>query len=86
MIYFFRTPRRMPMVIKWIACYMALSRIRTLSELRSVGLTSSIRELIDLGPPEGYLTRFKRIFESKIAQTHEASEKLLRDLGWKEWE
>ena len=49
LIYYFRTPKRLPMIMKWIACYMALSRIRSLSELRSIGLTSSIRELIDLG-------------------------------------
>ena len=52
LIYYFRTPRRLSNVLKWIACYMALSRVRSLSELRSIGLTSSIRELIDLGPPE----------------------------------
>ena len=45
-------------VMKWIACYMALSRVRCLSELRSIGLTSTIRELIDLGPPKGFLVRW----------------------------
>ena len=41
-------------VMKWIACYMALSRVRSLSELRSIGLTSSIRELIDLGADSNF--------------------------------
>ena len=54
-------------VMKWIACYMALSRVHSLSGLRSIGLTSTIRELIDLGPPKGFLTRFQKIFEDKIA-------------------
>jgi hypothetical protein len=82
LIYYFRTPRRLTMVLKWIACYMALSRVRCLSELRSIGLTPSIRELIDLGPPEGFLTRFQRIFEDKIAHTHTRVEEALLELGW----
>jgi hypothetical protein len=82
LIYYFRTPRRLTLVLKWIACYMALSRVRCLSELRSIGLTSSVRELIDLGPPEGFLTRFQRIFEDKIAHTHTRVEEALLELGW----
>ena len=81
-IYYFRTPRRLTMVMKWIACYMALSRVRCLSELRSIGLTPSIRELIDLGPPEGFLTRFQEMFEDKIAHTHTRVEEALLELGW----
>ena len=61
---------------------MALSRVRSLSELRSIGLTSSVRELIDLGPPEGFLARFLNMFGKQISQTHEAVEDVLRELGW----
>ena len=82
LIYYFRTPRRLDPVIKWIACYMALSRVRSLSELRSIGLTSSVRELIDLGPPEGFLTRFNTILKEKIADTHTRVEEALLELGW----
>ena len=82
LIYYFRTPRRLSIVMKWIACYMALSRVRSLSEFRSIGLTSSIRELIDLGPPEGFLSRFLKIFGDKISETHEAVEDVLQELGW----
>ena len=57
LIYFFRTPRRLEKVMKWIACYMALSRVRSLSELRSVGLTDSIRALIDLGAGSNFKFR-----------------------------
>ena len=81
LIYYFRTPRRLDTVIKWIACYMALSRVRCLSELRSIGLTSSVRELIDLGPPEGFLARFLHLFEDKFSQTHETVEDVLRASG-----
>ena len=63
---------------------MALSRVRSLSELRSIGLTSKIRELIDLGPPVGFLTRFLKIFEEKIARTHKDVADVLLELGWKD--
>ena len=82
LIYYFRTPRRLSTVMKWIACYMALSRVRCLAELRSIGLTNNIRELIDNGPPEGFLTRFVKISGDKIAQTHKDVEDVLLELGW----
>ena len=82
LIYYFRAPPRLSTVLKWITCYMALSRVRSLSELRSVGLTPSIRELIDLGPPEGFLARFLKVFENHIPRTHQAVEDALRELGW----
>ena len=37
MIYHFRTPRRLSAEQKWIAAYMALSRVPSLSQLRSIG-------------------------------------------------
>ena len=45
-------------------------------------LGTSIRELIDLGPPEGFLSRFLKIFGDKISETHEAVEDVLQELGW----
>ena len=80
LIYYCRTPRRLSTVMKWISCYMALSRVRSLSELRSIGLTSSIRELIDLGPPEGFLTRFHKIFANKMMEINESMEEALREM------
>ena len=82
LIYYFNTPRRLSKVMKWIACYMALSRVRSLSGLRPIGLTSDIRELIDLGPPDGFLTRFLKVFGGKIASTQKDVEDVLAELGW----
>ena len=61
---------------------MALSRVRSLSTLRSVGLTSDVRELIDLGPPDGFQTRFLKVFGDKIASTQKEVEAVLAELGW----
>ena len=82
MIYHFRTPRRISGVMKWIATYMALSRVQSLKQLRSIGLTTTIRDLIDNGPPEGFLTRFLNIFGEKIGQTQIAVEEAMAELGW----
>ena len=82
LIYYFRTPQRLSHVMKWIACYMALSRVRSLREFRCIGLTPAIRELIDLGPPAGFLTRFLKVFEEKAAQTQKDIEDVLVELGW----
>ena len=82
LIYYFKTPRRISKVMKWIACYMALSRVRSLSDLRSIGLTSEVRELIDLGPPDGFLTRFLKVFQDKITSTQLEVEDALVELGW----
>ena len=86
LIYYFRSPQRLSHVMKWIACYMALSRVRSLREIRCIGLTPAIRELIDSGPPEGFLTRFLKVFEEKAARTQKDIEDVLVELGWNDQE
>ena len=82
LIYHFRTPRRLSIVMKWVATYMALSRVESLKQLRSIGLSTAIRDLIDGGPPDGYLTRFVRIFGEKITQTQREIDEVMATLGW----
>ena len=82
LIYHFRTPRRISAVMKWIATYMALSRVQSLGELRLIGLTTATKDLIDNGPPEGFLTRFLTVFGEKTAQTQRAVEAAMTELGW----
>ena len=82
LIYHFRTPRRISNVMKWIATYMALSRIQSLKQLRSIGLTTAIIDLIDNAPPEGFLTRFLMVFGEKSTQTERAVEAAMTELGW----
>ena len=82
LMYYCPTPRRLSRVMKWVACYMALSRVRSFSSLRFVGLTPDFRVLIDDGPPPGFLTRFLKIFEERIARTQNDVEDVLAELGW----
>ena len=82
LIYHFRTPRRLSTVMKLISTYMALSRVQSLKQLRSIGLTTAIKDLIDNGPPEGFLTRFIDVFQEKTTQTANEVEKAMKELGW----
>ena len=80
LIYHFRTPRRISAVMKWISTYMALSRVQSLKQLRSIGMMPAIRELIDNGPPEGFLPRFLMIFGEKTTQTADEIEKAMTEM------
>ena len=82
LIYHFRTPRRLSTVMKWISTYMALSRVQSLKQLRSIGLTTAIKDLIDNGPPEGFLTRFIDVFQEKATQTANEVEQAMKEHGW----
>ncbi len=82
LIYHWRTPRRISVQLKWVAAYMALSRVRSLKEFRSIGISPAIRQLIDDGPPEGVLTRFLGFFREKALETEEAVQTALKELGW----
>ena len=68
--------------MKWIATYMASARVQSLKQLRSIGLTTKIRDIINNGPPEGKLTRFWSIFGEKIEQTQIAVIEAMTELGW----
>jgi hypothetical protein len=82
LIYHFRTPRRLSRLLKWISTYMALSRVQSLSQLRSIGLTTAIKDLINEGPPLGMLTRFLDVFKEKALETEKLVQEALQELDW----
>ena len=84
LIYHFKVPRRLSAAMKWIATYMALSRVRCLKEFRSIGLSEEIRDIINGGPPEGPLTNFLSMFEGKAEETERHIQAVLRELQWSE--
>ena len=61
---------------------MALSRTQSLKQVRSIGLNTDIKDLINGGPPEGFLKRFLNIFEEKISATQQAIEEAMAELKW----
>ena len=43
---------------------------------------ADIRDLLDLGPPDGFYTRFLKVFGDKISNTQKEVEAVLAELGW----
>ena len=74
------------MEMRWLAVYVALSRVPSLKQLRSIGLTAKvatpIRQIIEQGPPEGLVNRFAQLFDSKIEETMQAAVAAMEKLGW----
>jgi len=78
----FVMPRRADDDIKWLIVYVLLSRVRSLSNLRSVGLSSKIRKIIEGGPPTMLAENFERLFRNKIENTKAAAVAAKAALGW----
>ena len=75
MVAYWMFPLRCSETIQWLIVYVMLSRPRSLSQLKSVNLTTKIREIIEGGPPEDLVHNFHSLFSEKI----EATRKLARD-------
>jgi hypothetical protein len=81
LIFHWRFPRRLRTDMRWLATYVAFSRVRSLSKFRSVGLTADIHEIIEQGP-DSLPKRFKLLFADKEVATNVIAEEALRILGW----
>ena len=75
-------PKRADEDIKWLIIYVMLSRVRSLSCLRSIGLSSKIRDIIEGGPPTMLAENFEKLFRRKIKYTHKAAAESRKALGW----
>lgn len=75
-------PPRSETDIKWLICYVILSRVPSLKQLVSIGLSSKIKEIIECGPPEGLVQCFNTLFADKIEKTNAAALAVKRRLGW----
>ena len=75
-------PRRADDDIKWLIVYVMLSRVRSLSCLRSIGLNAKIRKIIEGGPPSNLAENFEKLFRKKIKDTSKAAKAARVALGW----
>jgi hypothetical protein len=78
----FVMPRRADDDIRWLIVYVLLSRVRSLSRLRSHGLTPQIRKIIEGGPPKMLAENFEKLFRKKINNTKTAAAAAKTALGW----
>ena len=79
----FIMPKRADDDIKWLIVYVMLSRVRSLSRLRSIGLSPKIRKIIEGGPPSMLADNFEKLFRTKIDDTSKAARAARAALGWK---
>ena len=68
--------------MRWLAIYVALSRVRRLKSLRSIGLNNDIREIIEAGPPDTLPAQFHKLFSEKEKQTALDAEAAMKAMGW----
>ena len=83
MIFHWVIPKRLPTEITWLCVYVALSRVRSLDQLKSIGLGIHIRRIIEQGPPASLLQSFLRLFSDKEAMTQSAASLAAHRLGWR---
>jgi hypothetical protein len=82
LIFHWTLPNRLASDQKWLAVYVALSRVRNLNSLRSIGLKKQIRKIIEQGPPEELMTQFDKYFGDKEVATLKLTRELVAQLGW----
>ena len=82
LIFHWRFPAMLSKEMRWLTVYMALSRVRSLAQFRSIGLKDTVKELINAGPPAGMLNRFSLLFDEKADATNVAAEAAMTELGW----
>ena len=75
-------PPRLSSDIKWLICYVTLSRVPSLRQLRSAGLSDKIRDILESGPPDGMVQMFSTLFSQKIQDTQAAALQAKQRLGW----
>ena len=69
MVAYWFFPQRCSQTVKWLIVYVMLSRPRSLATLKSVGLTSKVRDIIEQGPPTELVATFHKLFDAKIKET-----------------
>ena len=75
-------PPRLASDIIWLICYVTLSRVPSLEQLVSIGLSGNIREILESGPPEDLVQMFDTLFAKKIQDTRVAALRAKQRLGW----
>ena len=75
-------PPRVASDIKWLICYVTLSRVPPLDQLVSIGLSDKISEVIESGPPEELVQMFSTLCAKNILDTRVATLQAKQHLGW----
>ena len=82
LIFHWKFPKRLRRDLLWLATYVVLSRVRRFKNLRSIGLTTRVREIIEQGPPDTLPAQFEKYFADKEVETLVVAKESIRRLGW----
>ena len=82
LIFHWAFPRLLQKPMRWLAIYVALSRVRRLKNFRSIGLNKDIRKIMEQGPPDSLPAQFHKLFNEKEAQTVLDADAAMAALGW----
>ena len=82
LIFHWKFPKRLRRDLLWLATYVVLSRVRRFKDLRSIGLTTQVREIIEQGPPDTLPAQFEKYFADKEVETLVVAKESIRRLGW----
>ena len=82
LIFHWEFPNGVRKDLRWLASYVALSKVRSLAAFKSVGLTDKVRALLEKGPPDTLPEMFARLFAEKETATQQAADRAMRELGW----
>ena len=83
LIFHWSMPNRLSPAQKWLAVYVALSRVRNLESFKSIGLHKKIKTIIEAGPPEELLAQFEKYFGDKEEATLKETTELVKSLEWR---
>ena len=83
LIFHWSLPNRLSPPQKWLAVYVALSRVRNLESFKSIGLHKKIKTIIEAGPPEELLAQFEKYFGEKEEATLKETIELVESLDWR---
>jgi hypothetical protein len=83
LIFHWKFPTRLSESMQWLASYVALSRVRKLANLRSIGLTTKIKRVIERGPPDSLPAQFAQYFAEKEEMTQVEAKRAIEILGWR---
>ena len=75
-------PNKIDADVDWLVVYVILSRVRSLNSLVSFGVSDTLRDVIEGGPPDDFVGSFDRLFGDKVQSTRQAAREARRHLGW----
>ena len=84
LIYHWVFPRRLTNTTRWPVVHVALSRVRRLKNLRSIGLSWDLRNVMENGPPDSLRAQFHKLVNEKQDQSALDAEETMVPLGWAE--